>query len=524
MSSAGLAPARADLERASLLAGLWCALLAPAFDRNTPGVDLGLFAIYAALHGLLAGVACWGLRLVWRRLRPAPARRRSRARSALALATTPLVLIAFALHRWPWSEEARTLAPAAIAGPTPVRRVLLLGMDGLDPDLLARGMARGDLPAFARLRREGASGRLATVSPHSPVVWTSIATGAPPERHHVLAYTSDYVRGTTATAPDPPIDPLGWLVERLAGYRQSAAVSSNERRVKAVWEILSECGLRSLVVNWWATYPAEPIDGIVISNRAIPWSGFGPEALAELDRTSQLVSPEGLLPLVRRSLQEAVEERDASGLRGQTFRYFELRDEIALRLFERLDDPSFALATLYLQGADTGSHAYTNAVFGGASERPAEPQVSPERAQELWQLLVMGPYRRLDATLARLMDALPPDAALIVLSDHGWRYDGTGHLDPPPGVFLARGRPFRAGATLDGHVYDVLPTLAWLVGVPRSRELPGRLLFEALLDPPDPREVPAIDAYGPRRARSRPFAPGSDAAYLERLRALGYLE
>ena len=135
-----------------------------------------------------------------------------------------------------------------------------------------------------------------------------------------------------------------------------------------------------------------------------------------------------------------------------------------------------------MRSLDTGSHAYTNAVFGAVTEEPGVVQVSDDRDGELFAQLISSAYHRMDEALGRLLEGLPRDAGLIVVSDHGWRYDGTGHLDPPPGVFLAYGTAFRAGVFLEGHVYDVLPTIAHLLRIPISRALPGRILAEALND------------------------------------------
>ena len=70
-------------------------------------------------------------------------------------------------------------------------RVLILGLDGVDPDTVNLLVSEGKLPNFARLKREGAEGRLISEKPLlSPVIWTTIATGKTPDRHGIGGFTA----------------------------------------------------------------------------------------------------------------------------------------------------------------------------------------------------------------------------------------------------------------------------------------------------------------------------------------------
>ena len=101
------------------------------------------------------------------------------------------------------------------------------------------------MPVLRRLVEAGTSGKISTLQPAlSPVLWNSIATGKTADKHGILGFME----------PDPG----------GAGVRP---VRSTSRRAKAVWNILSQQGLRSDVVNWYASHPAEPIAGTIFSNR-----------------------------------------------------------------------------------------------------------------------------------------------------------------------------------------------------------------------------------------------------------------
>ena len=146
--------------------------------------------------------------------------------------------------------------------------------------------------------------------------------------------------------------------------------------------------------------------------------------------------------------------------------------------------------------------------------------VSEAEAAALWEELVGNAWQRMDARVGQAMEELGPEGCLVVVSDHGWAYDGTSHYRMPAGSFLAWGAPFAAGMPLKkAHVYDVLPTLMVLLGIPVSEELPGKVLDIFKNTPPST----TIPSYGPRAAMVSVPAE-EDEGHIERLKALGYLQ
>jgi len=123
------------------------------------------------------------------------------------------------------------------------RRLLLVGWDAADWQIIDPLMARGEMPHLAGLIANGVRGNLATIYPPlSPMLWTTIATGKRPPEHGILGFTEPSEDGLFVH----PISNLG-------------------RKTKALWNILNQNGKRSIVVGWWPSHPAEPIRGAMVS-------------------------------------------------------------------------------------------------------------------------------------------------------------------------------------------------------------------------------------------------------------------
>jgi hypothetical protein len=124
------------------------------------------------------------------------------------------------------------------------RPIVLVGIDGADWLTIDRLVARGELPAFARLKARGRTGVMRATPPLlSPILWTTIATGRRPEDHRVLDF----------------------MVDLPAGGQ--APITSSERRVAALWNVFSERERTVAVVGWLATWPAETVRGTIVSDR-----------------------------------------------------------------------------------------------------------------------------------------------------------------------------------------------------------------------------------------------------------------
>ena len=153
------------------------------------------------------------------------------------------------------------------------KRVLLLGWDAADWKIIHPLLERNEMPTLKRLIEQGVSGNLATLQPIlSPILWNSIATGKYADKHQILGFT------------EPTPDGKG-----------VRPIRSTARRAKAIWNILSQHGRRSGIVNWFASHPAEPIEGMVFTNQFPKISRDEAGTVLPLD--AQAVHPPDLLEL-----------------------------------------------------------------------------------------------------------------------------------------------------------------------------------------------------------------------------------
>ena len=124
------------------------------------------------------------------------------------------------------------------------KKLLLIGWDAADWQMMNPLIDAGQMPTLKKLMDEGVSGNLATIRPMlSPMLWTSIATGKRADKHGIHGFLEPLPDGTNVRP-----------------------VTSTSRKCKAIWNILNQSGLRSNVINWFASYPAEPINGAMVAN------------------------------------------------------------------------------------------------------------------------------------------------------------------------------------------------------------------------------------------------------------------
>jgi predicted AlkP superfamily phosphohydrolase/phosphomutase len=462
--------------------------------------------LFCALALAFSGAAC-------RRSEPAATKSAtpSRQGSAAASAVTPVEDA---------DDAARSPSPAGASPP-----VIWLGLDGLDWEILDRLSREGKMPNWARLASEGFRGDLASFYPVlSPILWTTAATGVGADVHRVL----DFQETDPKTGAKLPISGLS-------------------RAVPAVWNMASAAGKKVGVVGWWATHPAEEVNGFFISDRASPLI-FG-----DLPRAG-VAYPPTLAPGV-----EQIVARDGAVSDAELARFVDvaLADISAARASDAgMENPVFALSrilgatrvnhhiardlydrgrpdlmALYLEGTDEIGHVFAPYSPPRLGCTSVEDFARYHRAVDVY-------YGVVDKILGQWMRRAKEDGAtLLVHSDHGFRWGAdrscarsslnwstAAYWHRLTGVFAAWGARVRPSKNrVKVSIFDVAPTVLALLELPADRRMTGKPVtaaFDGL------RPLPKKDVFASltvRRVAAESITAEQASEYAKKLRALGYL-
>ncbi|MGD8719281.1 MAG: alkaline phosphatase family protein [Candidatus Zixiibacteriota bacterium] len=183
-----------------------------------------------------------------------------------------LLLAVFAFLTLPFRRLIRAIKRRRAHSKARVRRVVILGLDGLSPKIARDMMAEGKLPHFSRLAEEGTFKPLATTVPSvSPVAWSSFQTGASPARHNIFDFlTRDratYLPDLSSAHIGPPRRFLNLGKYRLPLGKPTIKLL---RRGKPFWKILGDHGVFSNVIRVPITFPPEKFHGVSLSAMCVP--------------------------------------------------------------------------------------------------------------------------------------------------------------------------------------------------------------------------------------------------------------
>jgi predicted AlkP superfamily phosphohydrolase/phosphomutase len=172
---------------------------------------------------------------------------------------------------WPFRLVIRLIRHRAVRARQRCRRVVVLGLDGLDPVLTREFMAAGDMPNFARLQAEGCFHDLGTTLPAvSPVAWSTFATGVDPGGHGIF----DFLRRDTRThLPELSSTRLVPGRERRLGPLRLGRRPDQmqlRRRSRSFWSILGDHGVESSIIRVPLTFPPEKFRGRLLAAMCLP--------------------------------------------------------------------------------------------------------------------------------------------------------------------------------------------------------------------------------------------------------------
>jgi len=409
------------------------------------------------------------------------------------------------------------------------KKVLLIGWDAADWKIINPLLDQGLMPTLEDLVNHGVIGNLATLHPVlSPMLWNSIATGMRPDKHGILGFIE----------PNP----------QSGGVRP---VTSTSRKVKAIWNILTQRGYKTHVLGWFAGHPAEPIDGIAVSDLypyavaprepasreeawPLPPGAIHPESLretfAQLRMHPEEVTEAAILPIIPRAAE--IDQEKDKRLEGFA-KILSENCSIHNAATWILQNQPWDFLAVYYNGIDHFCHGYMHF-------HPPRMEGIPEDQFEIYKDVVNGAYRFHDMMLQTLVELAGPDTTIILVSDHGFHSD---HLRPrgipqePAGPAVQHrnfGIVVMKGANIkqDERIYgatllDVTPTILTLFGLPVGADMDGRVLVQAFEQPPEITRIPSWEQE-PGECGMHPadlrMDPAVAQAVLQRFVALGYVE
>jgi len=182
-------------------------------------------------------------------------------------------LALIALVTWPFRAVYRAIRRVRLRRRTDTRRVIILGLDGLDPALARRWIDEGHLPNFKRLAEQGSFHELATSFPAmSPVAWSSFATGVDAAKHNIFDFLGRDLRSHMPVLSSTEIRPPT-RVMRLGRYEipLNKPVIRLLRRSKSFWRLLGEHYVPCHVLRVPITFPPEKVpNGALLSAMCVP--------------------------------------------------------------------------------------------------------------------------------------------------------------------------------------------------------------------------------------------------------------
>lgn len=269
------------------------------------------------------------------------------------------------------------LAPASDGAGPPVNPnpFVLVGIDGMEWSVIDDLAKKGQLPNITALRARANATKLATAyGANSPIVWTTVATGMDKEIHGITNFDVATDSGT-------------------------AAVSSTMRKVPAIWNMVSLLNRRAMLLGWWGSWPAETINGVVVSDRAhraietrVSPASFEATFAAELKTIN---ADRALFPT----------DEDA-GVEDRIMSYYLVKNAAA--------GSGYNLVIAYIHGTDLVSHKYWK-YYRPDSFSSIDPEMQKKYAD-----VIPAKYRAVDAMIGRLVKAMDPKTNLILVSDHGF--------------------------------------------------------------------------------------------------------
>lgn len=358
--------------------------------------------------------------------------------------------------------------------------VVLIGLDGAEWQVIDAMIADGELPHLARIKAEGAWGHLLNPGPQiSPVVWTTVATGHFGRQHGIL----DHVFPFTDEGAKQPL-------------------TSDLRQEPALWNVAGHYGQSTTSIGYFVTHPPEHIEGIIVSPLA---PGDAPGSVWPTDA---LIRGKPALSSLRKSAEKQAlfdrffdwgyarnQARDPDSPHQAAARIIAegnldrriIADEFLHRAALELKGRPANLFIAYYRLTDFMGHVLWAYYDAADAQTPPDPELTARFGEALKES-----YRVADEYVGNLLSAWEDRANVLIVSDHGFgaargnkpaEQRRIKHLTGdhrPNGILLAIGPDIEPGEIKGLTIMEIAPTIATLMGLPVSDELPGAVATDLI--------------------------------------------
>ncbi|WP_083478264.1 alkaline phosphatase family protein [Lacinutrix himadriensis] len=403
-------------------------------------------------------------------------------------------------------------------------KVLLIGWDAADWKIIWPLITKGEMPALKKLMDKGVYGNMSTMNPpYSPMLWSSVATGKTPDKHGVLGF-----------------------IELMPNNKGVRPVTTNSRKAKAIWNILHYKGYKSNLVGWWPSFPAEPINGVVVSDKfqkvnkdpnkksPIVKGTIHPESLTkelqDLRMFPHEITEAHILPCIPNAAK--INQEKDRGL-----------DNFAKMLAESTSVHAAAtnvmrttewdFMAVYYDLIDHFCHAFMKFY-------PPKLKAVPQDAFDIYNEAVISAYKIQDMMLARKMELVDADTTIIVMSDHGFESGHRRILKMPKypaapalehrqfGMFVAAGPNIKQNEKVFGlGLIDIAPTILHMFNLPVGKDMDGKVALDLFKETTQPKYIDSWENVKGDFAQLEGVSDSdslSDQETMQQLVDLGYID
>ncbi|PHS68448.1 MAG: hypothetical protein COB12_00945 [Flavobacterium sp.] len=404
-------------------------------------------------------------------------------------------------------------------------KLLLLGWDAADWKIIGPLLAKGKMPSLKKIIDNGVYGNMSTMNPpYSPMLWSSVATGKTPDKHGVLGF-----------------------IELVPNKKAIRPVTANSRKSRAIWNILHNKGYKSNVVGWWPSFPAEPINGVVVTDKFQKVSAelkkenpiikgtIHPESLVKELRDLRMfpyeITKEHILPFIPDAVKIDQEAKN-NGLiaLSKILSHNVSLHNVATYL---LDNTEWDFMAVYFDMIDHFCHSFMKYY-------PPKLAGVKQEHYDLYNEVITGAYRFQDMMLGRVLDMVDDDTTIIIMSDHGFESENKRILAMPKvaaapaldhrqfGIFVASGPNIKKNEKIFGlSLIDVAPTILYHYGLPVGKDMDGKIILDMFINNTEPTYIDSWENvsgdFGELKKEDENDVL-SDEETMEQLIELGYIE